>query len=89
MSEHRLDGNGVAGLLADIFGTEMTTAMRGCAACDAVHPVGAHLAYHGAGVVLRCPTCGDVALAVAAVETRRVVTLRGEWRMEEGGGARG
>jgi Family of unknown function (DUF6510) len=77
-----LDGNAIAGLLAELFGTEMTTVDRRCASCGAHHEVGAHRLYRSAGIVLRCPTCGDLALRIALLEDRRVLTLRGSWSIE-------
>ena len=76
-----LDGNAAGGLLAELFGTEMTAAPRGCGSCGQTHPVGAHRLYAGAGLVLRCPTCDDVALRVAIVGGRRLVELRGAWHV--------
>jgi hypothetical protein len=77
-----LDGNAIAGLLAELFGIEMTTVDRGCASCGAHHEVGAHRLYRSAGLVLRCPTCGDVAMQIAMLESRRVLTLHGSWSVE-------
>jgi predicted RNA-binding Zn-ribbon protein involved in translation (DUF1610 family) len=76
-----LDGNGVAGLLAETFGAEMTTARRGCPTCGAVNAVGAHRAYRGAGTALRCPACGDLALRIAALPDRHVIHLSGSWTL--------
>ena len=77
-----LDGNAIAGLLAEVFGRDMTTVVRGCASCGARHEVGAHRLYRGAGLVLRCPSCGDVALRVALPADRRLVTFHGTWSVE-------
>jgi hypothetical protein len=77
-----LDGNAIAGLLAELFGTEMTSVDHGCGSCGAHNAVGAHRLYLGAGPVLRCPVCGDVALQVAALEDRHIVHLRGSFRLE-------
>ena len=74
-----LDGNGVAGLLAEVFGEEMTTVERRCRSCHEQYAVGAHRAYRGAGVVLRCPGCEDVAAIIVRVEERHVVQLSGAW----------
>jgi hypothetical protein len=74
-----LDGNGVAGLLAEAFGTDMTVVARGCATCGETAEVGAHRAYLGAGVVLRCPACGDVALCVVSATQGHTVQIRGTW----------
>jgi hypothetical protein len=77
-----LDGNAIAGLLAEAFGTEMTTAPRRCQSCGTVSAVGAHRAYQGAGVVLRCPACGDVALRIVGLPDRLVLRLSGTWTVE-------
>ena len=74
-----LDGNGVAGLLEALCAAEMTTVERGCPSCGARTAVGAHRAYRGAGLVLRCPTCGDVAARIASLPDRHVVALTGTW----------
>jgi hypothetical protein len=77
-----LDGNAIAGLLAELFGTEMTSVDRGCGSCGAHRAVGAHRLYRGAGMVLRCPACEDVAMTIAMSEERHVVTMRGSWTLE-------
>ena len=79
-----LDGNAIAGLLAELFGTEMTTVDRACASCGEHHAVGAHRLHRGAGMVLRCPSCDDVAMTIAMSEERRLVTMRGSWTLELG-----
>jgi hypothetical protein len=76
-----LDGNGIAGLLYEAFGREMTTVERVCQSCRARNAVGAHRAYRGAGTVLRCPSCGDVALQIVALPDRHVVELAGSWTL--------
>jgi Family of unknown function (DUF6510) len=77
-----LDGNALAGLLQDVFGAELTRAPRRCQSCGAVRPVGAHRLYRGAGVVLRCPVCGDVALLVATLPDRHILHLAGTWHID-------
>jgi hypothetical protein len=77
-----LDGNGVAGLLAEVFGVELTAVVRTCGGCGTAAPVGAHRAYLGAGVVLRCPACADVAITIARLPDRDVVQVRGSWSIE-------
>jgi predicted RNA-binding Zn-ribbon protein involved in translation (DUF1610 family) len=73
------DGNGIGGLLEEIFAAEPTGAQRICQSCRAQHPTGAHRAYTSAGVVLRCPSCGDVAIRVSQRSGRRLVEFRGTW----------
>jgi hypothetical protein len=77
-----LDGNALAGLLQELFATELTDMPHGCASCGAVRAIGAHRLYCGAGLVLRCPDCSGIALAVATAPDRHVVHLSGSWRME-------
>jgi hypothetical protein len=77
-----LDGNALAGLLEELFATELTDAPRSCGSCGAIRAVGAHRLYRGAGLVLRCPVCSDIALVVATAPERHIVHLAGTWRME-------
>ena len=79
MDDQHIDGNGVAGLLAEIAGAEMTEALRTCRSCGDARAVGEHLAYRSAGVVLRCPNCADVAVVVGVQEGRLVVEWRGTY----------
>jgi Zn finger protein HypA/HybF involved in hydrogenase expression len=80
MSDSHTDGNEVAGLLAEFAAAEITTTIRRCQHCHDEHAVGEHRAYHGAGVVLRCPGCGAVAIRVAAVDDELIVEWRGTYR---------
>ena len=72
-----LDGNAVAGLLHDVFGTEMTTATGTCGTCGASAAVGAVHVFRSAGVVLRCPRCGNVLAKIVARQTQTCVDLSG------------
>ena len=74
------DGNGVAGTLEEIFTTEITVAERICQSCRSRTPIGAHRAYRGAGLVLRCPVCGDLGARVGMSDDHHyVLELRGIW----------
>jgi hypothetical protein len=75
-----LDGNALAGLLQEVLTSEMTTAQRRCQACGTRS---AHRAHRGAGAVLRCPACGDVAMRIATLTDRHVVSLIGELTVEK------
>ncbi len=77
MDDLHTDGNGVAGLLAEVFAAEATVLVRRCRSCGEAHALGAHRAYHGAGVVLRCPGCGEVALRIVDAGDRRLVQVLG------------
>jgi Family of unknown function (DUF6510) len=72
-----LDGNAIAGVLADAFGAEMTAAPHRCQSCGAVNAVAAHRLYRGAGLVLRCPACADVALRIGVRDDALVFEWRG------------
>jgi hypothetical protein len=72
-----LDGNAIAGLLHEIFGAEMTTATGTCATCGASRQVGAVHVFRTAGVVLRCPVCGNVLGKIVTREAEACVDLSG------------
>jgi ribosomal protein S27AE len=80
-SELHTDGNGVAGLLQQVFAGEITTARRLCDGCGEDHAIGEHLAYSGAGAVLRCPNCGALAATVVALPGEYVLGMHGAWRL--------
>jgi predicted RNA-binding Zn-ribbon protein involved in translation (DUF1610 family) len=73
------DGNAIAGLLQEIFVAEMTAAPRVCESCGQEHMIGEHRLYRGAGLVLRCPSCGDLAACIVVLPERYEITLRGMW----------
>jgi Family of unknown function (DUF6510) len=77
MDELMLDGNAVAGLLAEVFAVEMTTARGTCDGCSAVEPVGAVHVYKAAGYVLRCPHCEAVLAKLVTDGSRTWADLRG------------
>ncbi len=64
-----VDGNAIAGLLQQVFGTEMTSAVGTCANCGARRPVAEFVVY------LRCPgtvaRCRDCLVTLMVVTTRR------------------
>lgn len=74
----RLDGNAAAGLLAEIFPFEMTSAQSSCAGCGQIRPLGALLLYGGeVGAVLRCPSCDCVQLRIVRARGRYMIDMRG------------
>lgn len=79
--DHFLDGNGVAGRRTAVFGRDMTTTERRCRTCGEQHPVGSHRAFASAGLVLRCPTCDDVAIVIVSTPAGDAVELSGRWRL--------
>jgi len=72
-----LDGNAIAGLLQEVFVVEMTSAIGTCDSCGASEPIGAVRVFRGAGVVLRCPHCGDVLAKIVRREEQACVDLSG------------
>jgi Family of unknown function (DUF6510) len=75
------DGNAIAGVLQEVFVAEVTTAVRVCQACGLDSQIGAHPMYRGAGMVLRCPGCGQVAAVIAELPDRHVISLHGTWSL--------
>lgn len=63
---HTLDANAVAGMLEEVFGSEMTHRQSQCAHCGNRAPVGTFRVYdmNGPGVVLRCSTCAEIVIRI-------------------------
>jgi ribosomal protein S27E len=60
-----LDGNAVAGLLAEVFGSDVTAAVGTCPDCGNRTEMATLVAYtHAPGVVLRCRICDGVQVVV-------------------------
>jgi hypothetical protein len=73
-----LDGNAVAGLLEEVFGSEMTASPTTCAHCGRAGELGTLLAFVRApGVVLRCPTCEQVMLRLVQTPDAIYLDARG------------
>jgi len=73
-----LDGNAIAGLLYDVCGAEMTTALGVCASCGARGPIAESEVYLRApGTVVRCRVCRDVHMVFVTVRGTTCVDLRG------------
>jgi len=74
----RLDGNAIAGVLAEIFGTEMTVAVSVCGSCGSTGPVAElHVYLRAPGIVVRCPGCESVLLRIVRSERRTWLDLSG------------
>jgi Family of unknown function (DUF6510) len=82
MDELVLDGNAVAGLLAEVFAAEVTTAHGTCAGCGATEQVGAVRVYKAAGYVLRCPHCESVLAKLVTDGNRVWLDFRGLRNLE-------
>ncbi len=77
-ADWELDGNAIGGLLHDVFGTEMTTAVATCATCGATGAMAEAVVYlHAPGTVVRCRTCLAVLMVVVQRGERNCVSLGG------------
>jgi hypothetical protein len=75
------DGNAIGGMLQEVFAAEVTAAERRCQSCGLDSQIGAHRLYTGAGFVLRCPGCGELAAVASALPDRNVISLHGTWSL--------
>ncbi len=77
MDDQHTDGNAMAGLLSEVLAVDASSIVRRCHSCGADRPMADHRAYPGAGAVLRCPECEDVAVRVVTAGASLVVEPRG------------
>ena len=73
MNEHmtHVDGNALAGRLADLFAFDGTMASLHCPGCGAVEVLATAMVYlDGMGAVARCVHCGDVLLTLVEADGR-------------------
>ena len=73
-----LDGNSIGGMLMELFGHEMTTAVGTCGRCGTTGQV-AELAVYltRMGTVVRCRVCDNVLMVFVEVRGVTCVDLRG------------
>ncbi len=80
-----LDGNAAAGLLQEVFGSEMTANPARCAHCGNISMVGAMLAFgQEVGTVLRCPHCEGVVMRIVKRPGDILLDMRGISYMKTG-----
>lgn len=73
-----VDGNALAGPLAEVFGVDFTAVIGTCASCGATGAVATLRVYlHAPGVVARCPSCEEVVLRLVRTPTDAWVDLSG------------
>ena len=78
-----LDGNAIGGLLHEVFGAEMTTAMGVCADCGAAGRVAELVVYLQApGTIVRCRSCSSLLMVMVDVRGTRCIDLRGLAELE-------
>jgi len=78
MTEARLDGNAIGGVLHTIFGAEMTVAVGVCRSCGAAGAVAElHVYVRAPGAVVRCPKCENVLMCIVESPDRTWIDLGG------------
>ena len=76
--ERRLDGNAIGGLMLELFGVEMTTAIGACGSCGAHEPMARAEIYADApGIVVRCTHCKSVQATIVRARDRTWLNLSG------------
>lgn len=76
--ELMLDANAAAGVLYEIFGTEMTASPTECAHCGREGEIGTLLAFtQGPGIVLRCSGCENVVIRIVQTPDAIYLDARG------------
>lgn len=85
MDELTLDGNAIGGMLMEVFGAEMTTAVVTCGSCGAVSQVAELAVYRpDLGTVVRCRSCESVLMVFTEVRGVTCVDLMGMASMSQG-----
>jgi hypothetical protein len=80
-----LDGNAIAGLLVDVFGTEMTTATGTCGSCGTSAQLAELAVYVRApGTIARCRTCESIVMVLVTIRDITCVDLRGLTELDPG-----
>ncbi|MBP0457753.1 DUF6510 family protein [Streptomyces montanisoli] len=78
LPDDHVDGNALAGPLAEVFTADVTVAQSECAHCGATGPVARLLVYRDApGLVARCQECGQVVLRYVRTASAAHLDMRG------------
>ena len=73
-----LDGNALAGPLAEFAAGDLTSAVGQCTGCGATASLATSRVYqHAPGLTARCPGCGSVLLRLSEAGEHTVLDLRG------------
>jgi hypothetical protein len=79
-----VDGNAAAGAFAEVLRFDVTTATLTCGKCCRATAFAEHHVYHrGPGIVVRCPSCGDVLARLVQTPTDVWLDFSGaqSWRV--------
>ena len=78
LEDNVLDGNAIGGLLIEVFGSEMTTAVGTCGSCGTSGQVAELAVYQPKlGTVVRCRACDNVLMVFVQVRGVTCVDLQG------------
>jgi ribosomal protein S27E len=78
-----LDGNALAGPLADVLGFDATTASARCLGCGTVAMLATAIVFMDAmGAVVHCPNCDSVLATLVESSDRTWVSLHGVSALE-------
>ena len=78
MDDDTLDGNAIGGLLASVFGKDMTMTTSVCGSCGAVSVVAELAVYRpGLGTVVRCRSCDNVLMVFVSLHGTTCTDLMG------------
>jgi hypothetical protein len=79
-----VDANGLAGLLEQVFGRDVTAMEERCAHCGTVSVVGTLRVYmRGPGIVVRCPACAEVVLRIVQTPAGMRLDLSGATHLRQ------
>ena len=78
LEDRVLDGNAIGGLLMQLFGTDMTTAVGTCGVCGTVSLVAELAVYRTElGTVVRCRVCDNVLMVFVEIRGMTCVDMGG------------
>ena len=78
LEDNVLDGNAIGGMLIQLFGTEMTTAVGTCGVCGMTGQVAEFAVYRpGLGTVVRCRVCDNALMVFVEAHGVTCVDLQG------------
>ena len=78
-----VDGNAIAGLMADLFAFDATTASARCDSCGTVAMLATAMVYMDAmGSVVRCPGCDSVLATIVQGDDRVWISMHGVSALE-------
>lgn len=75
---HHIDGNALAGVLSEVFISDVTAARARCGNCGRTSPLAEAMVYPDApGLVARCSSCDHVLVVVVQADSGVVLSLAG------------